>query len=313
MQHTSHGKYGVPFVSVPVSVGAPKPLITDQQRKWGIIPRFKRVYRVSVDMTTRVFHCSCCLHERTGIPCRHIASVASTKGQLDHRVLIPGLGGFPPSAICAYWWTAYYYYGILGPDSPGYDRKLQKSLFQMNEQDNHGRGFLCTSQLDQVGIGVDAHVLELHRAPAIDRLLNYSQQELSRALFNMGGGANLGVAVPPPGLSQQSCLSQELLGAGGMSPGDDEDADDKENVMDLPGFHNEEPLVKWNRHNTPSRVVLSVEWNEVTNALDNSDKKDELLDKLREFLSHIAARAREGEGNKSDLTGHRVSSLPESS
>jgi hypothetical protein len=42
---------------------------------FGPIPRFSRVYEVTVEQTLQVFSCTCCHQQRMGMPCQDIASV----------------------------------------------------------------------------------------------------------------------------------------------------------------------------------------------------------------------------------------------
>ena len=111
-----------------------RPPPKDPKHVWGVIPHFKRVYEVEVDATTRVFHCSCRKHERTGIPCRHIACVADLPSASDKSVLIPNLSGFPLCSVKTFWWTAYYYYGVMDENYPIYDGDTKDRLMLMNQQ-----------------------------------------------------------------------------------------------------------------------------------------------------------------------------------
>ena len=161
-RHTDgQNELGIPFVAVPDSLRLQRPPPKDDKHVWGVIPRFKRVYQVDVDRSTKVFHCSCRLHEHTGIPCRHIACVVSLPCQSDGRVMWKKMKGFPLSSVKTFWWTAYYYYGIMSKDNPNYDPKTISQLAQMREMDLNGRGFVCENSLDDVGIRVPPQIWNL--------------------------------------------------------------------------------------------------------------------------------------------------------
>jgi hypothetical protein len=50
--------------------------------KFGPIPRFSRVYEVTVHPDTLVFSCTCYHQERMGLPCRHIASICRSNTRI---------------------------------------------------------------------------------------------------------------------------------------------------------------------------------------------------------------------------------------
>jgi hypothetical protein len=64
------------------------------RNKFGPIPRFSRVYEVTVTPNTNVFSCTCCNQQRMGMPCRHIAAVCQ-----DNHSLALDENGFPLSSV----------------------------------------------------------------------------------------------------------------------------------------------------------------------------------------------------------------------
>ena len=52
-------------------------VIGDEKHVYGPIPRYNRVHEVLLEAKNRCFSCSCCMQERMGFPCCHIASVCS--------------------------------------------------------------------------------------------------------------------------------------------------------------------------------------------------------------------------------------------
>ena len=157
------------------------------------------MYVVEVDCNTKVFHCSCRKHERTGIPCRHIASVVAQPSGSDGSILLQDLKGFPPSAVKTFWWTSFYYNGIMDRDDPNYDPITYRRLLKMRELDENGRGFICPKPLDEVGIRVPREIQELADSPPDQRLLNYPENAFRRAGQLISHSDMPGVEPPPAG------------------------------------------------------------------------------------------------------------------
>ena len=202
-----------------------------------------------------------------------------------------------------FWWTAYYYYGALSPESKNYDPTLKNKLFQLSRLDDSGkRGFLCSTPLDETGIYIPDTVRKLLEATPPYRVLNYSYEACLKALWSVGNHGIQLVGNPPVGLSQRVRLSQE-------NDNQQMDDDTMEDIFDFSSGENNTARVTHDEH---PRSRLSREWYECMEALNNSPESLVLQDKVRALLLDITCQARSTSSSRIDLVGNRVSMLPES-
>jgi hypothetical protein len=163
---------------------------------FGPIPRFSRVYEVTVEQTSQVFSCTCCHQQRMGIPCRHIASVC--RG--NNMILGPDPLGFSLSFIRAFWWKQYYLYGMSEKEN---HQKIRGALLAL--ADNDTQGLPCPTNLDKLIVfPCPESVITLFHLPATDRLLNYDSSTATHAAQSMRNRNNPHQLMQqvPTGLSQ---------------------------------------------------------------------------------------------------------------
>ena len=98
-------------------------------------------------------------------PADTMACVASLPCASDGRVMSKKMTGFPLNSVKTFWWTAYYYYGIMSEDNPNYDPQTIARLGRMHEMDLAGRGFVCEAPLDDMGIRVPKEIGHLPPLP----------------------------------------------------------------------------------------------------------------------------------------------------
>jgi hypothetical protein len=262
----------------------------DYRSKFGPIPRFSRVYKVVVDEDTRVFSCTCCNQERMGMPCRHIGSVC----QANESILGVGAKGFPLSSVRVFWWNQYYMFGL----SKAMDHSRTKEAL-IALADNDTLGVACPLNLVcPLAYSCPDQVLESFHTPATDRLLNYDSYDAIAATQLLRDRLNP-VQLPdsiPAGMSQLSHLPDD---DNELYPADDwlnsiEELTDDEDYRD-------------------SRRVLSRHYNELSEAFNNSRRKEALEEEFKVVMNEFTVKARGSAAIPSTSQGTRVSMLPASS
>ena len=119
-------------------------------------------------------------------------------------------------------------------------------------------------------------------------------------------GPKSGVSQPPPGLSQISYLSQDVVCD---SQTQDLSVDERSSTnIDFGVFRDEDLDLEPGK----TKDILSREWYEAASAIDHSVDPIYHREILRDFLRRLAAFSRGGAGTKADLLGARVSMRPES-
>ena len=80
------------------------------EKHWGPIPKFQRVYKVSLSSDSQqLMTCTCSHQERMGFPCCHIGCVLA-EPDCDGIVMFPDMSGFPISSVRVFWWSIMYRY-----------------------------------------------------------------------------------------------------------------------------------------------------------------------------------------------------------
>jgi hypothetical protein len=224
------------------------------------------------------------------MPCRHIASICLS----NNTILGDDPKGFPLSSIRVFWWNQYYLYGT---STKADHQKSKMALLALASQDTEGLS--CPPTLDvPSSFSYPEHVFDAFNQSPIERLLNYDGFTAEAAVGLMKDRNNpiqSPVAVPA-GLSQISHL-RSRTDCDSWSGSWGYDVEDRSNTEDY--FH--------------SRNVLSRHYNEVTEAINNSNQKEEFETELKIFLNDITARARGAAAATSSSQGERVSMLPTSS
>ena len=267
----------------------------------GPIPQFRRIYKVTVtDDDRQVMSCSCGTQDRMGFPCRHIGAVLS-EPDVDGVVMLPNFRGFPISSVRVFWWSILYRYGtsdnlhhqplrnkllhLVHNDTPGYMLSINLSKFP-----GHIR--------DWPGI---KHQFNAH--PRL-RLLNYTPLEASDAwqVYINEEDPNF---PNPPGLSQLSFLTEE----------DTEPADvDCDSALDQ--FMDETVHISQLDGDLQNvRALLKTAFNEMCNAISDSNCIKGLTMKAESMMNNIATEARSKSQKRlspRDKNGKRISMLPAS-
>ena len=173
-------------------------------KKFGIIPKFQRVYEVHVDSQDRCFKCKCGNQERMGFPCCHIASVVQGTSSLSnmHRK------GFPVSAVRVFWRLEYYLYG-LSPNAAY--KTIQDALSKLAENDTN-KGLKCPTLSPQDHYNVPEGVVMVFTAPAYARVLNYTSSQVMTAMLSVKDKNNPTILPygDHPGFSQTSHFGGDL-------------------------------------------------------------------------------------------------------
>jgi hypothetical protein len=259
-------------------------------KKLGPIPRFSRVYEVTVSLDTLVFGCTCRNQERMGMPCRHIAAV----GRNNETILGKDPKGFPLSSVRIFWWNQYYLYGLSNKKDHS---RTKQALLLLAEDDT--QGLACPGRLDSPTIYLcPDHVFASFHKPATDRLLNYDSSEAIGALQRTRdkNNPNRFPELVPAGMSQVSFLP-ELDGA---------ESDDG-------NWNNEMEELSDTEDYGHSRKVLSRHYNELSEAFNNSRAKESLEHDFMRVMNEFIVKARGSAIVVSSSKGQRVSMLPASS
>ena len=144
--------------------------------------------------------------------------------------------------------------------------------------DNDTQGLPCPTDLDNpIEFCCPESVIALFHLPATDRLLNYDSSTATHAAQSMKDRNNphrLSQPVPA-GLSQLSHLPSEETG----------DDNHGEWFYGIEEFSDSEEY-------SHSRKVLSRHYNDVTEAIHNSNAKEEFEKELKEILNSMTVRAR---------------------
>jgi hypothetical protein len=261
-----------------------------QDTKLGPIPRFSRVYEVTVCEEANVFCCSCCNQERMGMPCRHIATVC--RG--NESILGKDCKGFPLSAIRIFWWNQYYLYGMSTRRG---HQKSKEAMISLS--DNDTQGLPCPETLDcPDSFNCPAQVFENFYMPVTDCILNYNSFDAMGAVQLMKDRNNprrLQETVPA-GLSQYSHLPEE---------------DDHDNEVD--DWHHPMEELTDDEDYRDSRKVLSRHYNELSEAINNSKEKESLEEEFKILMNQFTVRARGSASVPLSHIGQRISMLPASS
>ena len=142
-------------------------------KKFGLIPRFRRCYKVNLCETTSVLKCSCQMWDRMKLPCRHLSAVIHNNSFLCN--LYPD--GFPLSSVGCRWMNCYYYYGMNHDNLYSSIQKRLRKLIQ-----NDSKGLYCPLSIpEELDKTFDSDFLKLYNAPAKERVLNYSQRQMDLA------------------------------------------------------------------------------------------------------------------------------------
>jgi hypothetical protein len=221
----------------------------ESPNKFGSIPRFSMVYKVTVNPDSLVLSCTCCHQERMGMPCRHIASICRS----NKTILGDNPKGFPLSSIRIFWWNKYYLYGMSKKRD---HQKIKLDLVALANNDI--QGVACPSLDAPSSLLVPDHVFKAFCHPATERLLNYTGSAAKDAVQRMQDRNNrnrLQEAVPP-GYSQISHLpSRDSASLDWQYP--------VEELSDIKDYGH-------------TRKVVSRHYNEATEAIHNSLEKQNL-------------------------------------
>jgi hypothetical protein len=260
------------------------------RNKFGPIPRFSRIYEVTVPSDTNVFSCTCCNQQQMGMPCRHIAAVC----QDNHSILALDENGFPLSSVQVFWWNQYYLFGLSKAKDHFRIKEVLKSL-----ADSDTLGLVCPESLDSPPTySCPEHVIESFHTPATDRLLNYDSYEAISAIQLMKDRTNpvqLSNAVPA-GMSQLSHLPTD----------DNNEYPDHDWTNSIEELSDDEDY-------RDSRRVLSRHYNELSEAFNNSKMKETLETEFKTIMNEYIVKARGTAAVPSTSQGNRVSMLPASS
>ena len=239
-------------------------------RTFGLIPRFKRAYEITRDSDSSTLKCSCGFWERMKLPCRHIAAVILSCQAL--KDLHPE--GFPPSSVGVRWFNSYYYYGV--EQNPEY-KQVHSALKELILNDS--KGFYCPSDLPTNNeITVDPKIESLFLAPARERVLNYSKEQMQQVFPCDDIDDDYDFLT---GLSQSSFFPE----------------DSQHPLYDMP-----------DPHNTTDQISLKIYY-ECIEAI-NSSGMYELKDELMAKMNDIIVRARK---DNTATKGQRVSCMPPNS
>ena len=263
-------------------------------KKFGIIPKFRRIFEVSVAADhlpgRLVLKCKCEHHNRMGFPCRHIASVIKANNNLKN--IYPN--GFPLASVRLYWHLSYYYYGIS--TSPDF-ASVKTAIANLMKKDS--LGVPCLADLphsEPYSMSGDLSIC-LH-SPVECRVLNYCELDAIEALVAAGDRRNRHVLTDniPAGLSQTSFLGSQDGGFLSQFDADDSDGDGRD----------------WSSHGVSCADRMKSKFYAMAAAVDNLSEGVDLEGEISQFFDAITARAR-GLSIPSDRTpteATRVSMLP---
>jgi hypothetical protein len=212
-------------------------------------------------------------------------------------ILGPDPLGLPLSSIRGFWWNQYYVYGMSEKED---HQKIREALLAL--ADNDTQGLPCPASLDKpMDFPCPDRVMALFHLPATDRLLNYDSSKATHAAQSMRDRNNPRQLMQqvPAGLSQLSHLPSQ------QNRDDDDWNFGIEELSDTEDYGH-------------SRKVLSRHYNDVTEAIHNSDAKEALENELKEILNNMTVKARAhaivpSSSKDQSSKGQRLSMIPASS
>jgi hypothetical protein len=194
----------------------------------GVIPRFRRIWIVTLHPLTGCLSCSCQYFTRVGLPCRHVLFVC-------RMVLGEEYCGPTHLEVSCFWWKDAVVYGLSTAPKHMQSRKLFQ---QLRLNDTQGPSVPSGWKPDnatyqQFGVA-DETLLEKYKSQAsLPVCANYSRADVATALAHSKGG---GAVVGSKGISHgPACMSQQTLtygsdGAGSDNFGDFDDFDDNTSI-----------------------------------------------------------------------------------
>ena len=259
-------------------------------RKFGVIPKFKRVYQVSVNKQHSL-QCTCRKHERMGLPCRHIGSVIKKNDVMNSMYN----DGFPLTSVKVFWRIEYYLFGMSV--SPMHS-DIRKTLFTLSRNDT--TGVACPDLQPLPSFDVPDFVVQLFHSPAECRVLNYNDVLSTSSLRNLQDKFNRerfgDLGTVPVGLSQLSQLADDSCGGDdtfgfAMATDDNDDA---------------------NPDNTSSSVLSSMFY-QMAESINNSNSKERYENEAVAFFNDMIAKAGGDCDANKKRRGKRISMFPANS
>jgi hypothetical protein len=258
-------------------------------KKWGIIPKFQRVYEVTVDLQHGCFKCKCGSQERMGFPCCHIACVVQGTPELSvlHKK------GFPVTAIRVFWRLEYYLYGMSTKTEY---RAVREALQKLADSDT--MGLKCPPLEPKEYDKMPDDVLLVASAPANARVLNYTSSQVVTAI-SLSGDQNNPTILPygdHPGYSQTSHFGEGNHFEFAQDDGGDESYQSEDNsshdIFEKQKNHFDVMIQSDVAEVQPQvRDVLMKEFEDMVQAIQNSDSKEDLQKQVREMFQEITAKA----------------------
>lgn len=135
------------------------------------IPVFQRVRTVAINQFGR-FACSCCLFQRRGYGCRHIACVLTT--------IDPSWPGYGRDDTDLFWWSLYQQYGHMND-------ALQEPLKRIEEKGISGPKLPRWDELSSSVPIINLIPKEFQHKPIHERVVNYSNREVQAAIAACSG------------------------------------------------------------------------------------------------------------------------------
>ena len=267
--------------------------------KCGPIPRFKRIYKVSITSDDkRVMKCTCATQERMGYPCRHIGCVLS-KADTDGVVICPNFKGFPVSSVSVFWWSILYRYGTSNKEV---HQPLRTKLLRLVHKDTPGY------MISQDPSTLPGHIREwpgmkhLYAQHPQMRLLNYTTLQASEAWQLYINGADPQF-LDPPGLSQRSFVSDGLV----------ENTHSSEDESSYNGGHYDSTPLQHDKDLQNVRAYLKNAFSEMCSAITDSADIKTFTEEAENIMNRIAQDARSRPWKEDPpivFKGKRVSMFP---
>lgn len=137
----------------------------------GIVPRFRRVRRVTRCRQLGTVSCSCGLFQRVGIPCRHVMHVCS-------QVLGVSYEGITHHDVLVIWHKSYYYYGA------GTSCKMRSFVMDLRANDTNGP--VLKEDPPTIPLDLNHKIVQLSGLDAVARCTNYHEEHCREALLRYG-------------------------------------------------------------------------------------------------------------------------------
>jgi len=254
-------------------------------RKFGVIPKFARVYEVTVNKDGCLV-CTCLKQKRMGYPCLHVGQVMKSEPNLK---VVYG-SGFPLSSVQVFWRQEYYLYGMS--EDPKH-RSVQETLSSLVMNDTTGVPCPALPVLSEYV--VPDYVLKLLHSPAECRVLNYNDTLSAAALQSLKDRRTRVVDDNnvPVGLSQASYFDE----------GQNDDAVNF--IMNTDEFDDIE--------RDHSSQILKNAFYDAAEAINNSNSKAQFEQFFLKFMNNITRDARADCDANVIKRGRRVSSHPSNS